>query len=144
MKISFRGQTVDFVPQDKMTPGEVDAVERATDLTFQRIRRLGETCVCGHGLAPHRHKDDAGEFTGDTACTECDCARHISDMPTRISTAYMWVSIKRADPSVKFADVANTPQDELTVVDDEPEAVDANPTDPPPGEESLTSELSTP
>ncbi len=119
MQITFRGVAYPVIPQDKLTPGEIDAVERATDLTFQKIRRMGDLCVCGHGSSAHRHRDDAGEFTDDTACTSCDCASHTSDLPTRISTAFMWVSIRRADPAVKFADVSDTPADEIGFSDAE-------------------------
>lgn len=142
MQVTFKGKTVPFVSQDKMTPGEIDAVERVTDLTLQRIRRLGETCVCGHGLDPHRHKDDAGKFTDDTSCASCECDQHVPDLPTRISTAFLWIALRRDDPSVKFADVSNVPQDELIFINDEP--VDANPTDPPPQAESPTDSPVTP
>jgi hypothetical protein len=110
--INYGGKQFDVVSPDKMTPGEVDAIERATGLTFQKIRRMGETCVCEHGMRDHTHKDDAGDVVeDDTSCTVCSCEKHEGDVPTRVNTALMWVSIKRGDMSVKFSDVSNQPMD---------------------------------
>jgi hypothetical protein len=131
MLIEFRGKKSPFIPQDKLTPGEIDAVERVTDLTFQKIRRLGDVCVCDHNVSAHRHKDDAAEFTDDLSCTICDCEGHQANLPTRVSTALMWVSIKRADPSVKYSDVSDCPLDEINLEDEG----SADPTEPPPAAE---------
>ena len=87
MPVGYAGKSYPLVPQDKMMPSEIDAVERATGLTLQKIRRMGETCVCEHGLKAHTHKDDAGEEDKtDRSCTECDCEQHSGDMPIRVTT----------------------------------------------------------
>jgi hypothetical protein len=114
MPINYGGKQYDIVSPDKMTPGEVDAVERATGLTFQKIRRMSDTCVCEHGLRDHTHKDDQGDIDkSDTSCTSCSCEKHEGDVPTRVTTAFMWVSVKRGDMSVKFSDVSDQPMDGL-------------------------------
>jgi len=139
MPIQFQGETYPMVAQDKMTPGEIDAVERATGLTFQKIRRMGETCVCDHGVRDHTHLDDQGEQTDDTSCKVCtDCDQHQPDLPSRISTAFVWVSIKRVNPAVKFSDVSDAPMTELFQPDAEEPAAEPDPTDAPPAEASLT------
>lgn len=133
MPIQFNGESYPVISQDKMTPGEIDAVERATGLTFQRITRLGQTCVCSHGAGFHRHLDGEGQPSDDTSCSveDCDCEQHEADLPTRVSTAFMWVSIKRGNPAVKYDEVANTPLAELNVT---AEDVASDPTDAPPQE----------
>ena len=124
MKITFRGVTTEFVSQDKMTPGEIDAVERATGLTFGKIQRMGQTCVCDHPLDAHRHKDDVtGDVTDVTSCARCACEEFGPDVPSRVSTAFIWVSLRRADLTLKFADVSDA--EGLTIVQD---AVEADPT----------------
>lgn len=136
MPMNYKGKQFDVVSPDKMTPGEVDAIERATGLTFQKIRRMGETCVCDHSMRDHAHKDDAGDVVADdTSCTVCDCPQHEGDVPTRVTTAFMWVSIKRADMSVKFADVADQPMDSFAA-----EGSDA----PDPTQPSATTEVTSP
>ena len=139
MPVGYAGKSYPLVPQDKMMPSEIDAVERATGLTLQKIRRMGETCVCEHGVKAHTHKDDAGEVDEkDTSCTECDCPQHSGDVPMRVTTAFAWVSVKRGDPSVKYADFADAPLSDWEV-----EGEDEDPTQPPPEVESPTSEPAT-
>lgn len=121
MQITFRGKQYPFVPQDRLTPGEIDAVERATGLTFGRIQRSGQTCVCDHPRKDHQHKDDTtGEFTDVTTCDRCDCEEFAPDVLSRVSTAFLWVSLRRGDMTLKFSDVL---EDESLVIspDDEPD-----------------------
>jgi len=115
-----------------MTPGEVDAIERVTGLTFQKIRRLGDQCVCDHPSGTHVHRDAEGVQTADTSCTAagCSCDAHSADLPMRISTAFAWVSIRRQMPAVTFQEVSDTPLSELE--DEDAPAVDVvDPTVPP-------------
>jgi len=131
MPIGYAGKSYPFVPEDKMMPSEIDAVERATGLTLQKIRRMGQTCVCEHGVKAHTHKDAAGEEdTTDRSCEECDCPQHEGDVPTRVSTAFAWISVKRAVPALKYSDFADAPISDWEVEDDAAEVED--PTQPPP------------
>ena len=132
MSIGFDGKTYPLVSQDKMMPSELDAVERVTGLTLQKIRRMGEMCVCEHGVKAHTHRDDSGDQVDDTSCVECDCDQHQGDVPMRVMTAFAWVSVKRGDPSVKYADFADGPLADWDVEDDDAEA---DPTQPPLGAE---------
>lgn len=128
--IGYAGKTFPLIPEDKMMPSEIDAVERVTGLTLQKIRRMGQTCVCEHGVQAHTHKDAAGERDADdTSCAECDCPQHQGDVPMRVTTAFAWVSVKRGDPSVKYADFADGPLADWEVEGDDD---DPDPTQPPP------------
>ena len=125
--LRFRDQDFQQVSMDNLTPGEAAAVEGVTGLTFQKIRRLASLCVCEHSAVDH-------EDEGDNPCKSCGCAEFEADMPVVVSTALVWVSIKRADRSVKFADVSDTPYSQMVVVDDEDAAESAgepDPTEPP-------------
>jgi hypothetical protein len=130
MPIGYNGNTYPLVSQDKMTPGEIDAVERVTGLTLQKIRRMGATCVCDHDVSTHLHKDDDGEQTDDTSCTECSCVQHSGDVPTRVTTAFMWVSVKRGEPTLKYGDFADAPLSDWNITA-EPEDEGTDPTEPP-------------
>lgn len=127
--MKFNGEQFDPIPTDKLTPAEVDAVERVTGMTLPAIRRAGDTCVCGHGSKDHEHKDEQGEQTDDTACTVCSCPEHSADVRMSVNTAFMWVAIKRTQPTVTFAQVQATPMVSFTDDDDEPAPVDADPSD---------------
>lgn len=108
MAIKFKGETYPAIDMGRLTPGETDAVERVTQLTLPKIKRMGSTCVCEHDMKAHEHKDDDGELdTADISCTKCDCAEHESDLPSRVNTAFMWIAIKRKSPGVTFKDVAD-------------------------------------
>lgn len=122
--VTFEGKQVPLVPQDKLTPGEAAEVERVTGLTFQKIRFLSQFCVCEHRA--DLHDADTTACNGD----ECRCSEFSADMPMQVSTAFMYVSIKRAHHSVTFAQVSDTPFDEIDVDDSEDDAQD--PTEPPP------------
>jgi hypothetical protein len=121
-RITFRDISAPSVLVNRLTPGEVDAVERATQLTLGKIRRMGSTCVCDHPQTAHLHKGDDGEVRADvTSCDrDCGCEEFAPDLPARFGTALMWVSLKRVEPTLKFADV-NDSVDALTVdeVEDE-------------------------
>jgi hypothetical protein len=135
MSYSINGISFDMVAQDKMTPAEIDAVERVTGLTFTKISRLGQTCVCEHSLTvTHIHKDAEGTVVREnTACVACDCDQFWPDLPTRVTTAFIWVSAKRAIPTITFEEVGAIPLDALG--DDAAQAVVAvDPTQPPPVE----------
>ncbi len=117
MRVKFHDIEAEYIPQDRLTTGEVDAVEKVTGLTLQRIRRMSEQCVCEHGRKAHEHKGDDGEVVDDDrSCTECDCGKHQPDLPTKVSTAYVWVSLRRVDMSLKFADILAAPIADLQAV----------------------------
>lgn len=130
MSYSIDGTTFDMVAQDKMTPAEIDAVERVSGLTFTKITRLGQTCVCDHSLTvTHLHKDADGTVKRDeTSCAACDCDQFWPDLPTRVTTAFVWVSAKRAIPTITYDEVAAIPLDNLS--GDESAAEQAPPVDP--------------
>jgi hypothetical protein len=135
--VGYAGKSYPIIPEEKMMPSEIDAIERATGLTLQKIRRMGATCVCEHGKKAHTHNDDAGEpDTEDTSCTECDCERHAGDVPMRVNTAFAWVSVKRGNPTVRFTDFDNAPISDWEVEEQD----DEDPTVPPLEAESPTSE----
>jgi hypothetical protein len=109
MPVLFEGEPYPIIAQDKLTPGEIDAVERATGLTLQKMRRMGQTCVCEHDYTLHAHKDAAGEQDAeDTSCTACGCLEHEGDQPSRVTTAFIWVSIRRVKANVTFANVSGS------------------------------------
>lgn len=141
MPVQYNGTTYPILTQDKLTLGEVAAVERVTGLTLTKIRRLGEKCVCGHGVPDHLRIGEDGEKTlQDTSCKVCDdCGRHEADMPTQVTSAFIWVSVKRGDHEVKFSDI-EAAEDLFDVpVSDEPaeeSADEVDPTQPDPPEES--------
>ena len=129
--VTYAGQSVPLLAQEKMTPGEIDAIERVTGLTFQKIRRMSDTCVCAHGAKVHLHRNGAGDLDPtDTSCGTCDCDEHEPDLPISVGTAVVWVSVRRVIATVQFSDIESVPQDEL-YADLEPDVV-ADPTEPPP------------
>lgn len=136
MPIEFNGKTYPLVSNDKMTPGEIDAVERVTGLTFQKIRYMGSMCVCDHNVGAHTHRDEEGRVTDDSSCLAegCPCGAHAADLPTRVSTAFVWVAIKRSEPTTTFEQINSASVDELKIsATDEDAAVD--PTQPSQSEE---------
>jgi hypothetical protein len=130
MKIKFKDlEPTRHISQDKLTPGEIDAIERATGLTLAKIRRMGDTCVCEHPASAHQHKDDATGDLSNGTCTRCDCPGHEGDVPSRVSTAFIWISLRRAYPTLKFSDVSDVEGSDLsTVAEDE---VAEDPTEAP-------------
>lgn len=123
MSFSFDGTQFEMIQPDLMTPGEIDAVERVTGLTFQKISRLGQTCVCEHARVVHAQvAEDA------VKCGGCDCDQFEPDMPTRVSSAFTWVSLKRVKPDARFEDIADAPLSTLHIDAESP----ADPTPPPP------------
>jgi hypothetical protein len=128
MAIKFRGEKYDDLDFNKITPGEVGALEKQVGMVFPKIRRAIDMCVCDHGREDHAHKDDAtGEPSDDTSCVKCEsCAEHLPSLPSGVNTALVWLAIKRHVPTVTYREVADTPYDELT--DDEPAQEPENPT----------------
>ena len=132
MAIKFEGKTYPTIDPNELSPGEISDIEQATGLTYQKIRRMGEVCVCGDLKKYHEHKDAAGEFTEDTSCTSCAvCEQHEPDLPMSIQTAFLWVAIKKLSPDVRFADVAGTPMASLFVADEIPAVGPTVPVEPP-------------
>lgn len=128
--IGYAGGVYPLIAPDKMTPGEIDSVERNTGLTMQKIRRMGETCVCEHQSADHTYKDAAGEIdTSDTSCSRCSCPKHEADVPMRINTAFAYISLRRCLPTLRFDEFADAPFADWNVEDEEGAPV---PTEPPP------------
>jgi hypothetical protein len=128
MAIKFRGEKYAELDFNKITPGEVGALEKQVGMVFPKIRRAAEVCVCDHGRNDHLHKDDAtGEPTDDTSCVKCEsCDEHLPSLPSDVSTALVWLAIKRHLPTVTYREVADTSYDDLA--DDEPAQEPANPT----------------
>jgi hypothetical protein len=124
--IQYAGKTYPVLDPEKFTPGETDAIERAVGMSFPKIRRMGDTCVCEHSAKQH----DAET----RACTLCSCDSHESDMPSRISTAMAWVSVKRGVPTLTFKEFSEGVTVADMYVDEpaEPEADAVDPTQPTP------------
>lgn len=137
MAIRFQGQDYPAIDMGRLTPGEADAVERVTGMTLNKIKRAGATCVCEHGVKEHTHKDDAGNQTDDTSCTKCECEEHESDLPSRVNTAFIWISIKRKLPSVSYKDVADQAFEDFQGPGDDV----ADPTDPSQSQDQGTATL---
>jgi hypothetical protein len=122
--IEFQGRKVEMVDQNKLTPGEAAEIERVTGLTFQKIRFLSQFCVCE--CRADLHDAETTACGGDG----CRCVEFAADMPSSVSTALMYVSIKRGDHKVTFAQVSDTPFSDF---DEAPADGDApDPTEPPP------------
>lgn len=141
MPVQYNGAVYPILTQDKLTLGEVAAVEKVTGLNLTRIRRMGEKCVCDHGPTDHLRVDpESQQMLPDTSCKICeDCRRHEADLPTQVTAAFIWVSIRRGDPSVKFSDVeaAEDLFDIPTPADESEEVVEeSDPTEPDQSEES--------
>lgn len=118
-EIRFGDLAAPSIPINRLTPGEVDAIERATQLTLGKIRRMGETCVCDHPITAHRHKDAEGAIREDlTACDrdECRCETFAPDLPARFGTALMWISLRRVRPTIKLSEITDS-EDALSVVE---------------------------
>jgi hypothetical protein len=126
MGIKFRGEKYDNLDFDKITPGEVGALEKQLQMEFPVIQFALKSCVCGHQRDAHLHKDDNAELTDDTSCTKCElCSDFSAKIPSSFSTALVWMAVKRRIPTVTYKEIADTPYDELA--DDEAEEP-ANPT----------------
>lgn len=136
MLVTWQGRSAPIASQDKMTPGEVGAVERELakefgdkTFTFQKLRRMGDLCVCDHKSADHRHKDEAGDpIWDDTSCARCDCEEHEANVSPLVQIAFMWISLRRAHPTVKWSDVRDAPLTDFEIVQDADDA--AGPTTP--------------
>lgn len=128
MGIKFRGEKYDALDFNRITPGEVGALEKQLQMEFPLIQRALKTCVCGHLREDHVHKDDQAEVTDDTACVKCDgsCPEFAAKIPSGFSTALVWMAIKRRNPTLSFKDVADTPYEDL--YDDDPDEEPVNPT----------------
>lgn len=141
MPFHYKGQTFDGVPREKMTPGEIDWVERSTGLTYKKIQFLAKRCVCEHDDNTHLHftkataKKPAELLLDDLSCTaaDCGCDRFEADMPSRCGFAFLAIAAKRHDPSLSWDDVMQTPQDEWTYESDVAEE-SPDPTEQPPAE----------
>lgn len=133
MPFHYKGQTFDAVPREKMTPGEIDWVERVTGLTYKKITFLAERCVCEHLASQHLHfKDVEGQSqidVEDQSCRDaaCPCDGFDPDLPSRVTYAFLLVAAKRHDPTINWDDAMNAPQDEWSYERGE----SPDPTEPP-------------
>lgn len=125
MQITWHDLTAPVIQQEKMTTGEIGAIERelAKDFqdktfTFQKLRRMGDVCVCDHKSVDHRRNDDSGEISDDTSCARCDCDAHEPNVSPLVQVAFMWASLKRSDPSLKWSDVRDSPLADFDVTPD--------------------------
>lgn len=137
MPFHYKGQTFDAVPREKMTPGEIDWVERVTGLTYRKIEFLANHCVCEHQMVAHLHyKTVDGESQvdfDDQSCADpdCRCEDFAGDLPSRVNFAFLLVAAKRHDPTINWDDAMNAAQDEWTYE----RSAEPDPTPPPSGEE---------
>lgn len=121
--IIFKGTKIPDLSAGSLKPSQVDAVEKVLGMSFPKIQRALELCVCGHGRKAHLTKD--GDL-GGCRLTDCDCDQHSPDVPTRLSFAFAWVAIREQFPDLTFDDLLDTPGDELEMEADD----EADPTPP--------------
>ena len=120
--IVWAGEKVPLLDMEKITPAEVDAMERLTGMTFSKMQYRRSICVCEHGERRHINKDAAGDVVeDDTSCSECGCEEFDSDLPQKAAMAPIWLSVKRQHPTVTYDDVAAVPYADLRVEDTEPD-----------------------
>lgn len=144
MPYTFQGETFDSVPLAKLSPAEIDVVERLTGESYQKLTRRMQTCVCEHFLGEHAHFDDKGVLDRDDASCksqECNCPMFAGDVSSRANFAMLFIALKRHKPDAKFEDVESVPQDEW-VYEAGPDDVD--PTQPSEAEVSPRSAPPTP
>lgn len=135
MAFTFEGHTFDPVPHSKMSPAEIDVLERCVGLNYDRIKYEANKCVCDHAMERHIHVNKKGRVSEETSCLieDCRCGRFTSDIPTRINYAFIWIALRRVAPEVSFDALCEVPQDALKLAEKPSPAGDA--VDP-----SLTSE----
>lgn len=138
MPFHFKGQEFEAVAREKMTPGEIDAVERYTGYTYKRISFMANRCVCEHPAQSHLHYEatndgDARLDANNQSCGEdkCPCLAFDPDLPALIQYAFLYVAAKRADPGTSWDEIRDLPQDAWTYTRSEAE----NPTQPSDSEE---------
>lgn len=101
MKFTSNDVTYDLLDESRLTWAEADAIERVTGLSFSSIQSSARMCGCNHG---HRdHQDSTTKAIGE--CRVCACEGFMPSTPTLATVAMLWVSMKRNDPTLKFADV---------------------------------------
>lgn len=130
MPYTFQGETFDSVPLLKLSPSEIDQVERLTGISYQKLTRQLQTCVCEHFLGDHVHFDKDGKADRDnTACKSevCNCPMFSGDVSSRANFAMLFIAYKRHKPDARFEDVESVPQDEWTY---EAGESDVDPTQP--------------
>lgn len=147
MRFIVDGVAYEQIEQDRLTWAEIDAMERACGMTMAEVQRKSMTCVCAHYTAAHPNTDDG------TACIRCDCPEFSADIPTRVTTAGLWVSMKRTSPALTFEQAAQISMESIEVQDSgapkDLSGVDGLPAGSPTGETTtsptlLTSSDSTP
>jgi hypothetical protein len=113
LKFIVDGVTYEQIDQDRLTWAEIDAMERACGMTMAEVQRKSMTCVCAHYTVAHPKTDDG------TACTRCDCPEFAPAVPTRVTTAGLWVSMKRSNPTLTYEQAAQVSMDSIGFEDDE-------------------------
>lgn len=128
MSTLLRWNGTDYPVADlgSISPDEADKLERVVGMTLAKINRASQRCVCDHTATDHQHTDDDGNTTDDITCKACDCDTFEADMPAIVTTALMWLAIRRKDPQVTYRDIAGTAFDGFEFVED------PDPTGPPP------------
>jgi heterodisulfide reductase subunit B len=131
---TFKGTHFRALSADNpISPGETEAIEKAVGISFPRIRRMMDSCVCDHSSTDHRHKLDSGDLDPDnTACVKCDCPEYESDTPVAVMNAMSWIAIRRAIPTFKLSDFQNCSVDDIQPDADgeSPDPTEPTPTSP--------------
>lgn len=127
MKLRQGDLEFQLLSEEDLMWAEADAVERVTGMTMAEIGAKGQVCGCGHRIAQHKPVDpDAEEKT--FVCVECQCDQPLPNLPSMVTQALLWVSMKRASPELSFSQTGQFAMADLTTVKDE------DPPDPPEGE----------
>lgn len=127
MKFTSNDVTYELLDESRLTWAEADAIERVTGMSFSTIQASSRQCGCAHGARDHQHPE-----AENTDCTVCSCEGFVPSTPTLATVAMLWVSMKRQDPTLKFADVQALEVGSFGFVpDDEPE-VEGEREDPDP------------
>lgn len=113
MKFTVDGVVYDRLEQDRLTFAEIDAMERACGMTMAEVQRKAMTCVCAHYTAAHPKTADG------LACRICDCPEFSSVVPSRVTTAGLWVSMKRSNPTLTFEQAAQVDMESIVFADEE-------------------------
>lgn len=124
----FRVNDIEFalLTEDDLMWAEADAVERVTGLTMAEIGARGQVCGCGDRMAAHKPVDP--EDLGQGFLCSCGCDQPMPNLPSTVTQALLWVSMKRASPELTFRQVGETSMAQMTPLDD------VGAPDPPVGE----------
>lgn len=120
MPFTFQNHVFEPVAHSKMSPAEIDVLERCVGMNYDKIKYEANKCVCDHAMERHVHVDKKGRIhPDDTSCRieECRCGNFTSDVPTRINYAFIWVALRRVAPEVSFDELCEVPQDALKLAE---------------------------